>query len=437
MSFSKDFLWGTATAAHQVEGAYLEDGKTLNVWDALCEGKVKYGENARVTCDQYHRYKEDVALMKKIGCKSYRFSISWARIFPASDGKINEKGIGYYSDLVDELLNAGIEPLVTLYHWDMPMWVFEQGGWENDGVRKLFSEYAKAVVEALSDRVRYWMTFNEPQMFVGLGHFLGTHAPFLRLDDDRLHKISRNIMFSHGDAVKTIRKFAKKKPMVGFAFANSCSIPENDSAESIEKARRITFSDRQRFMGVSYWSDPLVLGTVPEELKGTLTQDDMRQICLPLDFYGYNTYQAADQMNPSERGKGYYPGMPRTAGGWALCDDLLYWTSKFFYERYKLPVLITENGCTNADWVMLDGKVHDPQRIDYIERGLKGLKRAVVEGVPVLGYQVWSLLDNFEWADGYSVRYGLIHVDYRTLERRLKDSAMWYSNVIETNGKNL
>lgn len=435
MAFSEHFLWGAATAAHQVEGAYLEDGKSLNIWDATIQGKVRFDEDGKIACDQYHRYKEDVSLMKEIGLNSHRFSVCWSRVIPQADGKINEKGIRYYSDFVDELLKNGIEPIVTLYHWDLPMWAFEKGGWQNEEIVGWFSAYVKAVVDALSDRVGYWLTMNEPQMFMGNGLMLGTQAPFLKLGMEKAPPIARNIMLAHGAAVDVIRKFAKRTPKVGYAPNNMCMIPENASEEAVEAAYRATFDTSMLFMGSAYWSDPIVAGVVPEPLQGAISQEDIGRICRPLDFYGYNIYQTLNYCNPRKRVGKTYPGMPQSLLGWTLSDDLLYWSSKFYYRRYRLPILITENGLTNVDWVMQDGKVHDPQRSDYMRRCLKGLKRAADEGVPVLGYQTWTLLDNFEWQEGYSARFGLIYVDFRTQKRTMKDSAYVYREIIQTNGE--
>lgn len=215
MGFKKDFLWGVASAAYQIEGAYDEDGKVAGIWDALCAGHVKNGDNGNIACDHYHRFREDVALMKQIGVKSYRFSISWPRVMPGP-GKINQKGLSFYSELVDELIKAGIEPMVTIFHWDLPMWAHEYGGWENEKVAEDFEEYTKVVVDALSDRVTYWMTINEPQCFIGNGYIEGTLAPFMQ-KPEALPLLTRNVMLAHGKAVKVIRKYAKKAPLIGFA----------------------------------------------------------------------------------------------------------------------------------------------------------------------------------------------------------------------------
>lgn len=435
MAFSKDFLWGAASAAHQVEGAYNEDGKGLNIWD-LCEGKVAYGDNGKVACDHYHRYKEDVALMKEIGLKSYRFSISWARIYPDDSGKINEKGLAFYNNLIDELLKAGIIPICTLYHWDLPMWLQEKGGWENEECIDAFVQYAETCVKAFSDRIKHWLTFNEPECIVNGGNECGLHAPFLQLSAERLNNVTRNLMLAHGKAVVRMREVAKPSIQIGAAIAASITTPIDETPQEIEFARQQTFERADRYFP-SWWADPVVLG---KRQFGTdyLSDEDLKLIAQSLDFFAFNIY-ATDSFNapPNQASPRAYSGHPRTAMDWVITPDCIYWASRFFYERYQLPIMITENGMANVDFVMLDGKVHDPQRIDYVHRHLRWLKRATDEGIPVIGYQYWSIMDNFEWAFGYSRRFGLIYVDYPTQKRTLKDSAYFYAEVIKTNGENL
>lgn len=434
MSFPKNFLWGAASAAYQVEGAYNEDGKGAGIWDALNEGHVKYGENANESADHYHHYKEDVALMKQIGLKSYRFSVSWPRVMPQK-GIVNEEGLAFYSRLVDELRQAGIEPMITLYHWNLPMWAHEYGGWENPQIIEDFAEYTKLVVGALSGKVCYWITINEPQCFVGAGYLGGNHAPFEQ-KKEQTGKIMRHVMLAHGKAVQIIRNTAVGEVLVGFAPTGSGVTPMEESEEEIEKAKKWTYSEIQGVGSNVWWMDPMILGQVPQGLKGTISEEDLDTICQPLDFFGVNIYNSFNPNLSDAEERGYrYPGMPRNSMGWPITPDVLYWMAKFHYGRYHLPIMITENGMPNLDFVMLDGKVHDPQRTDFIHRYLKGVKRAVEEGIPVLGYQYWSILDNFEWAEGFDPRFGLIYVDYRTKERILKDSAYFYADVIRTNGE--
>lgn len=436
MAFSKDFLWGGATAAHQIEGAALEDGKTAGIWDALCPEHVAHGENGQIACDHYHRFREDVAMMKQMGLKAYRFSISWPRVIP-EPGRVNEKGLRFYVELVEALVEAGIEPVVTLFHWNLPMWMYNKGGWENPEIEGYFADYVQVVVDALSDKVRWWITLNEPQCFVGVGYHSGRHAPFRR-ETVQIPAIVRNVMMAHGRAVRVIRERAKQPPKIGFAPTGPVVTPASDSPEDVERARLLSYDPNGGIRSNSWWADPIVLGIVPEPLRQAISQEDLKTICQPLDFYAFNVYNSENYAEkPGERNPQVWPGMPRTALNWPITPEVIYWASKFHYERYHLPILVSENGMANVDFVMLDGKVHDPQRIDYIHRHLKCLKQAVEEGVPVLGYLYWSVMDNFEWAVGYDARFGLIYVDYRTQERIWKDSAYDYRQIIRTNGEAL
>ena len=446
MSFSKDFMWGAATAAYQIEGAYKEDGKGLSVWDVTSAptGRVVHAENGNEACDHYHRFKEDIKLFKEMGIKNYRFSISWPRIYPKGTGEVSEKGIKFYSDLVDELLAAGITPLVTLFHWDLPYELYMRGGFGNPDFSDWFLNYTKTVVDALSDRVKYWITINEPQCFIGLGYSEGGHAPFLQCDDRTVMRMVHNTLLAHGKAVKYIRENAKTEPVIGFAPIGPVHIPKSDSPEDIEEARKASFSVAAKFFSLSLYSDPIVLGKYPDEAYEIFGDDmpeikpgDMEIISQPIDFYGMNIYYSAAPL--VERGymDNEYIGIPRTACRWLIDPRVLYWSPKFMYERYGLPILMTENGMAVTDCISLDGKVHDPQRIDYINRYLLEYKKAADEGIPLMGYMYWSAMDNFEWAEGYDMRFGLIYVDYRDQKRIIKDSGYWYKEVMESNGENL
>lgn len=452
MSFKKDFLWGAAAAATQIEGAWNEDGKGESIWDTLVHNgnHVAHGENADVACDHYHRYKEDVALMKELGLKSYRFSISWPRILPNGTGEVNQKGVEFYRNLCDELIAAGIKPLATLYHWDLPTALYEKGGWENPDSSLWFEEYAHVIAEALGDRVHAWMTFNEYQMFVGLGYLAGAHAPFqFGTSDERLINITRNLLLAHGRAVAVLRK-ACPNALLGLAPTGDCFLPKDDSAEAVEAARikSLTLKPSDLFvMSNIWWADPIFLGRYPdgaEERFGDklyrFTPEEWALVSQELDFYGFNCYQGTISkypIDPTEYDDYSYQGSPKSTIGWNVTPEALYWSPKFLYDRYKKPILITENGYSGLDWVALDGHVHDGGRIDYMHRYLLELRRAADEGIPIIGYQCWSFMDNFEWASGYDIRFGLVHVDYRTQKRTLKDSAYWYKEVIAANGSNL
>ncbi|WP_373216537.1 GH1 family beta-glucosidase [Ruminococcus sp. 5_1_39BFAA] len=444
--FNKDFLWGAASAAHQIEGAYLEDGKEMGIWDSFAQkpGYIAHGENGNIACDHYHRYKEDVAIMKELGLKSYRFSVSWPRVIPKGYGTVNEKGLQFYVDLVDELLDAGIEPMVTLFHWNLPTAAYELGGWENPEIVKWFEQYADVVSKALRGKVKYWITFNEPQLFIGAGLTSGAYAPFERKSTESLMKISKNFFLAHGKAVRKIRKNCDNAK-IGMAPTGEVVIPEKAESECIEKARKKTFSmTKEGFTSsIAWWSDPVFTGVFPQEAKTyfseilpEFTEEERRIITEPLDFYGFNIYQGGGEPDiPGGYDRYSYQGSPKTAMEWNVTPEVMYWCCKFLYERYGKPVMITENGMANYDWIALDGKVHDPNRIDFIHRYILSLKEAVKEGIPVLGYQYWSILDNYEWINGYDKRFGLVYVDYWTQKRTVKDSAYWYKEVIASNGE--
>lgn len=434
VGFPKDFLWGAASASAQVEGAWNEDGKTPSIWDVATAKQVKNGENCHIACDHYHRYKEDVAIMKELGLKSYRFSVSWPRVMPEK-GKVNPKGIEFYVNLVKELRSAGIEPMCTIFHWDLPVWAQNEGGWKNPKIVERFAEYAKVVVDALSDQVTWWMTINEPQCFIMLGNVSGVHAPFRR-DFLAMKKMVRHALLAHGAAVKVIREHAKMPPKVGIAMAASCYVPLSVTAEGIEKARHITFEDTAGVINNSMYCDPIFLKKAPKFNRRSFSPEDLDLIGQPLDFVGVNVYQPINHNLPGKENRPA-PDAKRTMLGWIVDGRCLYWTIRFFHERYKLPVMVTENGMANPDEVGADGAVHDTVRSEFLREYLVGVKRAVAEGIPVLGYQHWSIMDNFEWAEGYAPRFGIVHVDYETQKRIIKDSGYAYAEIIRANGENI
>lgn len=438
MSFQKEFIWGASSAAYQLEGAYKEDGKGPGIWDALSDGHVKRNENGNEACDHYHRYKEDVALMKKMGLKAYRFSVSWPRIMP-KEGVVNEKGIRFYQNLVRELREAGIEPMCTLFHWNLPLWLHEKDGWACAEISEHFAAYVKVVVQALSDQVSWWMTINEPACFIGLGYLDGIHAPFEKhgVDDAIFPVLVKNVLLSHGKAVQTIRREARTEPKIGMALNAWVYIPAKETEEEIRRAEEATFAEKNYAFGYNLWADPMIKGVPSSFMEGKISEAEMKVIHQPLDFFGFNSYNANNYDGNGVFEEEAYRGMPRNTLEWPITPEILYWNIRYLYERYGLPILITENGMANLDFVMDDGKVHDPQRITYMSRYLRCVKRAVEEGFPVLGYMCWSIMDNFEWADGYGTRFGLIYVDYRTQQRTLKDSAYWYAEVIRKNGENI
>lgn len=442
MGFKKDFAWGVATSSYQIEGAANDDGRGLSVWDVFSHepGKTSMGHTGDIACDHYHRFREDVALMKKLGIKAYRFSLSWSRIFPEGTGKISEKGVKFYNDLIDELISNSIEPYITLFHWDYPYELYKKGGWLNSESVEWFSQYAAKVSELFSDRVKYFITLNEPQCFIGEGHLQGLHAPGLKVSYKDIFQMCHNVLKAHGAAVIAIRANAKQPVKVGYAPTCGVCYPASDSPKDVEAARNEYFScpplSEEVMWNVSWWSDPVILGKYPEEsLKlykdylPEITDEDMKLISQPLDFYGQNIYNGKE-IKAGETVK-RPEGSPKTAIQWPVTPECLHWGPLFLYERYKLPIYITENGMSAHDWVSLDGKVHDPNRIDFLERYLCELEKAADDGACIDGYFLWSFMDNFEWSRGYTERFGIVYTDYKTQKRIPKDSAYWYKDWIE------
>jgi beta-glucosidase len=447
MGFAKNFVWGVATSAYQIEGASAQDGGGESVWDMFCRkpNAVWSGHTGAVACDHYHRYRDDVALMRALGVQAYRFSLSWPRILPEGTGKVNAAGLDFYDRLVDALLAAGITPWTTLFHWDYPSALFNRGGWLNRESADWFAEYTRVVVERLSDRVTNWMTINEPQCFLGIGHRDGTHAPGLRYNWRELLLAVHHGLLAHGKAVQVLRAHAHKTPRVGVAPVGVIKTPASDSPADIEAARTLMFSmPTTSLWNNAWWIDPMLFGRYPEDGLAVYGADaprasaeDFATIQQPLDFFGANIYNGETVRAGANGEPEIVPeptGHPLTMFHWSTNPATLYWGPRFYWERYGLPIVITENGMANTDWPALDGKIHDPQRIDFLNRYLLHLERAADDGVPIEGYFQWSFMDNFEWADGYKMRFGLIYVDYETQQRIPKDSAYWYREVMRTNG---
>lgn len=448
--FGKNFTWGCATASYQIEGAAHEDGKGASVWDMMCrwEGKVLHGDTGETACGHYHRHAEDVGIMRDLGLGAYRFSLSWPRVLPEGTGRVNDKGLAFYDRLVDDLLEAGITPYATLFHWDYPYDLFCRGGWLNSDSPKWFADYAGVIANRLGDRVRHWMTMNEPQCFLGFGHVTGTHAPGLKLDWPEYLRATHHALLAHGHAARVLRARGGDAARIGWAPVGVVKMPVSDRAEDVELARRAMFAMPEKDIWVNSWFfDPVFFGRYPEDgleafgaAMPRLGNDDLEIISTPIDFLGLNIYNG--QFVEADGGGGWRPvtkkaGYPNTHFHWPVTPECLYWGPKLLHERYGKPIIITENGLSSMDWVHGDGKVHDPGRIDFLRRYLRELRRAKNDGVDVRGYFQWSLLDNFEWAEGYRHRFGLVHVDYGTLKRTPKDSAFWYRDVIASNGANL
>lgn len=449
MKFDKDFLWGVATASYQVEGAAFKDGRTASVWDTFCEkeGRIFDSSTGEETCMQYEHIEEDVALMKEMGIKAYRFSLSWSRILPQGTGEVNPLGIAYYNRLIDCLTANGIEPFVTLYHWDLPQVLQNRGGWLNPDIVGWFEEYTRVVAENFSDRVKYFITFNEPQCFIGLGYFGTVHAPGLGCSERETFLAAHHVLMSHGTAVKTLRKYGKQELSIGFAPAGKFTYPRTDSPEDVQAAREMlthVIPVEDWMWSLTWWSDPIFLGRYPEDvcekykdILPAFTKEEMELIHQPVDFVGQNIYDGR-MVTRGENGEPEFVpeplGFPHTHMKSPVTPEILYWMPQFLYERYKKPVIITENGMANCDMLSMDGHVHDGCRIAYLEGYLHNLRKAA-QLVPVKGYFQWSLMDNFEWALGYQERFGLIYVDYATQKRTIKDSGYWYRHVIETDGE--
>ena len=448
MTFPSDFVWGGATSSYQIEGAATRDGGGASVWDMLGRqpGRINNGDTGEIACDHYRRYREDVGLMADIGLQAYRFSVSWPRLLPEGTGTVNTRGLDFYSRLVDELLQHGITPWVTLFHWDYPYALYCRGGWLNRDSAGWFADYTALIVDRLSDRVAHWLTLNEPQCFIGMGHLDGTHAPGLQMGVAEVLLAAHHALLAHGQAVQVIRARAKMHPRISAAPAIRVSIPDTDKPGDIEAAHDHMFSiNEQGFFNNTWFSDPMILGSYPEDGLSLFGADmpamqdgDLATIHQPLDFFGANIYSGRYVHATPEGGIEKVPDrdQPVTAMGWPITPEALYWAPRFFHERYGLPIVITENGMANDDRLE-NGAVDDQPRIDFLQSYLQHYERAIDDGVPAQGYFLWSVMDNFEWAEGYSKRFGLIHVDYASQRRTLKASAQWYGRVIVANGGNL
>src|SRR5450830_1446851 len=440
-NFKKDFVFGVATSSYQIEGAAAEDGRTPSIWDAFCRvpGNVYEGQTGDIACDHYHRYKEDVRILRELGVDSYRFSISWPRVFPAY-GVYNPKGMQFYKDLIHELQENGIEPVATLYHWDLPMWAYERGGWLNRESVTWFKEYATRVFEELNDSVKSWITHNEPFCASILGYDLGIHAPGHK-DLGEALIAAHHILLSHGVAVQAFRECGFRDSKIGITLNLTPSSPASNSREDMEAASRSDGLSNRWFL------DPVFRSSYPEDMKeafGKIVGDfdfirdgDLQTISARNDFLGVNYYTRSLVKFVQDGVLNYQevPGDPKntTAMGWEICPEALYDLILRLRREYtQIPIYITENGAAFDDVLTNDKHVHDAQRIDYIKAHLSKIAEANMQGANVQGYFLWSLLDNFEWACGYSKRFGIVHVDFGTQERSLKDSALWYRDTIRS-----
>jgi beta-glucosidase len=440
LAFPPNFLWGCATSAYQIEGAVAVDGRGPSNWDIFSHtpGKTHKGETGDVAADSYHRYKEDVQLLKDLGAKTYRFSLSWSRIFPHGGGKPNEAGLAYYQRLIDELLKNGIEPYVTLFHWDLPQSL--DGGWQSRDTPKAFADYAAYAARKLSDRVRHFMTTNEVVCFTDLSYQIGQFAPGLKLPAAQVNQIRHHGVLAHGLGVQAIRANSASGTQVGLAENPKVYVPVIESAEHIEAARRAFREENAPFLTAvmeGKYTDGYLQreGADAPRVQG----DDLRIIGSPVDFIGLNVYQP-EYARADPGASGYAIArrpstFPRMASPWLFIGpEVIYWAIRHTSDLWKPPAIyITENGCSSEDFRAADGRVEDTDRVMFLRNYLTHLQRAAAEAYPIKGYFLWSLLDNFEWADGYSKRFGIHYVDFKTQQRSRKLSADWYREVILRN----
>ena len=438
-SFPENFTWGAATSSYQIEGAWNADGKGESIWDRFSHmpGKVDNGDTGDVACDHYHRWHEDVALMKEMGLKAYRFSIAWPRILPTGRGEVNQAGLDFYNRLVDVLLEADIEPWVTLYHWDLPQFLQDCGGWPARLSVDAFVEYADVISRALGDRVKNWITLNEPFVSAMVGYLDGRHAPGIK-DQHQALAASHHLLLSHGLVVPVLRQNSPGAK-VGITLNMGPQMPASNSQADHTRATWMDgFINR-------WYLDPLVGRGYPQDMVNSfgdamdfVQPGDMETVAVPVDFVGVNYYTRrivrSDVLSEAENEpRTIFPNDEHTEMGWEVYPEGLYLTLKRLHFDYAFPAIyITENGAAFKEQVV-DGRVDDPQRLSYIERHLQQVHRAIEADMPVKGYFAWSLLDNFEWAYGYSKRFGLIYVDFENQQRILKSSAKWYTQVVREN----
>ncbi len=431
--FPSNFLWGAATAAYQIEGAWNEDGKGESIWDRFSHtpGKIADHSTGDAACNHYHLFRDDIALMRRLGLKAYRFSTSWPRVLPSGRGRVNPGGLDFYDRLVDALCAANIEPFLTLYHWDLPQALQDAGGWLNRDTCHTFADYAALMVKHLGDRVKYWTTFNEPSVIAFDGHLTGEHAPGTQ-DPQAAYQVAHHLLVAHGLAVQAIRACGPNL-QTGIVLSLWNAEPATDSPADIAAAELAWQTNEAIFPDAIFKAQypPLVYELVGENMP-KIQAGDFALASQKLDFFGLNSYSrsviSADGRLDNISGSEY------TEMGWEICAPALRRLLNRIHKDYRLPpIYITENGAAFKDEISADGKIHDPRRLDYLKNHFIQTRLAMQDGVDVRGYFVWSLLDNFEWAHGFSKRFGLVHVDYDSQKRTIKDSGEWYAEVIRTN----
>ncbi len=431
--FPSDFLWGTATASYQVEGAAFEDGKGESIWDRFSHtpGKIKNGDTGDVACDHYHRYLEDVEIMRTLGMKAYRFSIGWPRILPEGDSAVNEAGLDFYDRVVDAVLDAGIVPLATLYHWDLPQALQDrQGGWASRAIVPQFAHYADVVSRRLGDRVKFWATLNEPHVITFTGHEYGHHAPGIA-DRAIAAQVAHHLLLAHGTAVPVLRANIGADAQIGIVNNQAYfdTLPGASEQDRVQRDMADAFVNRIFMDPIFHGHYPTAVENAPGFAELTIKPGDFEIIQAPLDFVGINYYSR------HVIGQARNPDAEYTTMGWEVYPDGLYKTLTRVDQDYKpKAIYITENGAAFEDTVAADGCVHDERRVAYLREHFRRAAQAIQDGVPLRGYFVWSLMDNFEWAHGYSQRFGIVRVEYETGQRIPKDSAAYYQSVIRANG---
>ena len=437
MGLNVKLLFGVSTSAFQLEGDDGTQGRGKSIWDEFCEtkGKIFQGQNAKISTDHYNRYKEDVKLMAELGVDCYRFSISWSRIFPNGIGEVNLKGVEFYNNLIDELLKYGIKPFVTLFHWDLPKALADKGGLENSEFPKWFESYAKFVVERYGDKIEHWITFNEPINTIHSGYYAGVFAPGKMLSEFGVMKCLHHMLLAHGRASSVILS-NNPNAKVGIAMSTFEEFPIEETPECIEATRKLFFEKPCMTESVDVYLDPLYFGKYPKRIEVQcpeffeyVKEEDLQLISGKTNIIGYNNY-GGHPINKDGQEVKRKDGAPYSDIGVPIEPNGIFGGMKFLYERYKKPVYITENGCACNDWVALDGKCHDPNRIEYFKTHLPKVEQAIKDGVDVRAYCVWSFLDNFEWLCGYSKRFGLVYVDYESLQRIPKDSYFWLKDYL-------
>ncbi|MVN85763.1 beta-glucosidase [Deinococcus sp. HMF7620] len=445
MTFPDGFVWGAATAAYQIEGAVQEGGRGPSIWDTFAHtpGRVRGGQTGDVACDHYHRFAEDVALLRELGVGAYRFSVSWPRVQPGGRGRANPAGLAFYDRLTDELLAAGLEPWVTLFHWDLPQELEDAGGWLNRDTAHRFEDYAYLVGERLADRAAAFMTLNEPFVVMALGYALGVHAPGKTLGLGAFPAAHHQLL-AHGLGVRALREAGARQ--VGLANTYAPAWPASDR-DADHRAADLTDALHNHL-----FTDPLLRGEYPAPVLDLLSErapemldvvrpGDLAVMATPLDFLGVNYYQPdwvkASAASPFGAEVGTVPGRPQTGLGWSVVPEGLTQTLTGLKARYGEtcpPLIVTENGCVWPDTPGADGRVRDDFRIRYLDAHIQAAQDALTQGAPLKGYFVWSLLDNFEWAEGYSQRFGLVHVDFETQVRTPKDSYFWFRERVKGGG---